>query len=69
MGLFESQRAYLKAKPDAYLEELKHFAEELRHTEDFSLRAATEINLAACVTILEERQESHPSTPQASNTP
>lgn len=41
MRLYSSQRDYLKAKPAQLIEDLLH--------EDLSLRAAAEINRAACL--------------------
>lgn len=51
--LYLEQRSYLASKPPQFLADLQHEAEELRNNEDFSVRAAAEINRAACVVTLE----------------
>ena len=57
LDLYARQRAYLAGKPVAYVEELLHRSEELRNNGDtFTVRAAAQINHAACVMILEERR-------------
>lgn len=53
MGLYEDKRNYLAGKPRRFLEDLLHEAEELRFHEELSVRAAAEINRAACIMILE----------------
>lgn len=56
MELFAQQRESLRAKPDSFLEELQHRSGELRQHEEFSIRAAAEINHAATLTLLEKRR-------------
>lgn len=51
MRLYSSQRDYLKAKPAQFIEDLLHESEELVNHEDLSLRAAAEINRAACLSV------------------
>lgn len=55
LGLYQDQRAYLVAKPDALLTDLLHESQECRRDQKFSVRAAAEINCAACSSILDER--------------
>lgn len=55
LDLFAKQRAYLEAKPTEFLQDLQHRADEERFSETFSTRTAAEINRAACVVVLEER--------------
>lgn len=52
--LYFDKRHYLASKPRRFVEDLLHEAEELKHHEDYSVRAAAEINRAACMMILEE---------------
>jgi hypothetical protein len=54
--LVSSQIKYLTDKPDHVIEDLKHEADELRHSPTFSIRTAAEINFAACTLIVEGRQ-------------
>ena len=61
--LYQEQRSYLASKPHQFVADLQHEAEELRNNEDFSVRAAAEINRAACVVIL-EAAGNQPSTTQ-----
>ena len=54
LELYHSKRDYLASKPRQFITDLLHTAEELRHAEDFSMRASAEINCAACTSILEQ---------------
>lgn len=56
MGLYYLHKDYLAAKPAAFLEDLLHHAEARKSSTELSVRAAAEINAAACHFILEERK-------------
>lgn len=55
LDLYRQQRDALADKPTRQLQNLLHEAEELRHDNEFSIRASAEINRAACTVILEQR--------------
>ena len=56
LALYEAQRAYLAAKPTAFLEELQQRSEERQDASTFTLRVAAVVNHAACTLILEARK-------------
>lgn len=56
LELYEQQHSYLSDKPDHVLSDLQHECEALRFAEEFSLRAAAQINLAAVVMIQKARK-------------
>lgn len=57
IGLYQRQHAYLMSKPQAYVEELLHRAEDQRNDLTFSLRVGAEVNLAAASMVLQKRKE------------
>ena len=52
LDLYELQCSYLAGKPQRFVEDLLHEAEELRHDPSFSIVASAEINRAACLKTL-----------------
>lgn len=52
MNLYEEKRAYLATKPMRFVEDLLHETEDLRRSNILSIRAAAEINHAACLKVL-----------------
>lgn len=55
-SLYQQQRVYLASKPVGFVLELKEAAAVASLEEDFSVRAAAQINLAACEMVLVERK-------------
>jgi hypothetical protein len=55
LEIYERKRAYLASKPTGFVEDLKHECQRVRFEDRFSIRAAAEINFAACILVLEAR--------------
>lgn len=60
MDLYEDRRRTLAGKPRRYLIDLLHEADEQRHAQDFSTRAAAEICRAAGTSLLEAAPDPRP---------
>lgn len=52
---YRRQRSYLAGKPRAFIADLKHECESLRHHKSHLVRIAAGINQAACEVIEEQR--------------